>query len=178
MSVEAVAKAIGHCRAVIAEWPECMSEFSMGWREVDTRYAFIDPIINALGWKVCDPKQVVAECKRGEGWLDYAFFDRNGRATILGGEAPIIAVEAKSLWGYGRNLLQEHESQLEYYITACPPMKKGLGVLTNGAEWHIYDVANPGEFAEKLVAKVDITEGGSEDAARELYQWLSKERWW
>lgn len=178
MSVEAVAKAIDHCRAVIAEWPECMSEFSMGWREVDTRYAFIDPVLTALGWNVSDPKQVVAEWRRGEGWLDYALFATDGRATILEGGAPIIAVEAKSLWGHWHGSLAEHESQLEYYVTASPAMQQGLGVLTNGAEWHIYDVAKPGEFAEKLVAKVDITEEGSEDVARELYQWLSKERWW
>ena len=178
MSVQSVTEAIEHCRAVIGEWPECMSEWSLAWREVDTRYAFIDPIINALGWKVCDPKQVVAECKRGEGWLDYAFFDHNGKATILKGEAPVIAVEAKSLWGHWHGSLAEHESQLEYYVTASPAMQQGLGLLTNGAEWHIYDVAKRGAFAEKLVAKVDITEGGSEDAARELYQWLSKDRWW
>ena len=177
MSIQSVAEAIEHCRAVIGEWPECMSEWSLAWREVDTRYVFIDPILNGLGWKVCDPKQVVAECKRGEGWLDYAFFDHNGRDTILEGGAPVIAVEAKSLWGYGRDSLQEHEGQLEYYVTAQPRMKRGLAVLTNGAEWRIYDVAKPGEFAEKLAAAADITLGNVEDAARTLNEWMASERW-
>ncbi len=177
MSVEAVAKAIDHCRTVIAEWPECMSEFSMGWREVDTRYAFIDPVLTALGWNVSDPKQVVAEWRRGEGWLDYALFAPDGRATIRESGAPCIAVEAKSLWGYGRDLLQEHESQLECYVTAQPRMNRGLAVLTNGAEWRIYDVAKSGEFARKRVAVVDITAGNVEDAARTLNEWLSTDRW-
>ncbi len=178
MSIQSVTEAIEHCRAVVDDWPECMVEWSLAWREVDTRYAFIDPIINALGWKVCDPKQVVAECKRGEGWLDYALFDRNGISTIREGGAPIVAIEAKSLWGYGRYLLQEHESQLEYYVTAEPPMERGLAVLTNGAEWRIYDVAKPGEFSKKLVAAVDITQGSGDIAASELHHWLRKERWW
>ena len=76
-----------------------MSEWSLAWREVDTRYAFIDPILNGLGWKVCDPKQVVAECPREDGLLDYALFNRSGKTAILEGWPPIIAVEAKSLWG-------------------------------------------------------------------------------
>ena len=178
MSIQSVVEAIEHCRAVVDEWPECMCEWSLAWREVDTRYAFIDPVLTALGWNVSDPKRVVAEWRRGEGWLDYALFAPGSRATILESGAPCIAVEAKSLWGYRRSRLTDHWPQLAYYVTASPAMQQGLGVLTNGAEWHIYDVATPGEFAEKLVAKVDITEGGSEDAARELYQWLSKERWW
>ena len=177
MSVESVAEAIVHCRAVISEWPECMSEWSQGWREIDTRYAFIDPVLTALGWNVSDPKRVVAEWRRGEGWLDYALFAPGSRATILESGAPCIAVEAKSLWGHERSSLAEHESQLQYYVTASPAMQQGLGVLTNGAEWRIYDVAMPGEFADKLVVAVDITVGNVEDAARTLKEWLATDRW-
>lgn len=162
---------------MIAEWPECTSDWSKGWREVDTRYAFIDPVLTALGWKVSDPMQVVAEWPRGEGWLDYALFAHHSRATILEGGAPVIAIEAKSLWGHGRSSLAEHESQLEYYITASPPMEKGLGVLTNGGEWRVYDISKSGELKDKLMAVVDVTEGSIEDAAWTLNEWLANERW-
>ena len=140
MSVESVVKALTRCREVIAEWPECIGEWSMAWREVDTRYVFIDPVLSVLGWDVSDPNRVVAEWRRGEGWLDYALFGQDSRDKILEGDAPCIAVEAKSLWGHWHGSLVEHESQLEYYVTASPPMREGLGVLTDGAEWRIYDV--------------------------------------
>lgn len=137
MSIQSVVDAIEHCRAVIDEWPECASVWELGWREVDTRYAFIDPVLRGLGWNVNDPKECVPECRRGSGWLDYALFDRNGRSIILEGGAPTIA-----------------------------------------AEWRIYDVDRPGEFAEKLAAAVDITVRNVADAARELHRWLRQERWW
>lgn len=177
MSIKSLVKAIEHCRAVIEEWPEAAQDYAMGFREVDTRYAFIDPIIRGSGWNISDPKECVAELWRGSGRLDYTLFDRNGRATILKGGAPIIAVEAKSLWGRGP-FSDDQIEQLEYYVMVSPAMEQGLGVLTNGADWWVYDITKPDVFADKRVAAVDITEGDLEDAARELHKWLDRERWW
>ena len=178
MSTQPVIDAIVHCRAVIDEWPEAANCWEMAWREVDTRYAFIDPVLRGLGWNISDPKECVPELRRGSGWLDYGLFDRNGRAIILEGGAPIIAVEAKSLWGHWHHSLEEHEGQLEYYIAAEPPMECGLAVLTNRGDWQLYDIRKGGQFADKLVATVDITAGSVAGGAQVLHEWLSRERWW
>ncbi len=150
MTVQSIADAIEHCRAVFNEWPEFTGWPALGWREVDTRYAFIDPLLRGLGWNIDDPKECFAEYPRGAGYLDYACFARNSKPTILEIGAPLIAIEAKSLWFRG-SYSEEHESQLEYYVTVSPAMQRGLGVLTNGAEWWVYDIAKPGEFGANVL---------------------------
>ena len=56
MTVNAVTRAIKHAQQVIREWEE--ADCSLGdaqWREDQTRYAIIDPILRGLGWKTEDP---------------------------------------------------------------------------------------------------------------------------
>ena len=95
-----------------------------GWTEINTRYAIIDPIIRALDWNTADPKECHPEYRRGDGWADYAFFNREGKSTIVEHGAPIIIIEAKAL----RGSLGDGVGQLECYTTAVPPMQRGLGL--------------------------------------------------
>ena len=97
--------------------------------EEATKNALIMPFINALGYDVFNPAEVVPEytadigTKKGEK-VDYAIFQE---------EKPIILFECK--WA-GADLNKEHASQLYRYFNAVPEVR--FGVLTNGVEYRFY----------------------------------------
>lgn len=101
--------------------------------EEATKNAFIMPFIQALGYDVFDPTEVVPELdcdlvkKKGEK-IDYAI-RKDGETIML--------IECKH-WQQNLNL---HETQLERYYIAS---KAKFGVLTNGVEYRFYtDLSKP-----------------------------------
>lgn len=147
MSVATVASAIREVNSRIAEWEEVGLP---GWREDQTRYGIIDPIIGSLGWNTADPKECYPEYQRGEngGRVDYAFFARLDMAQLREGDMPppCIIVEAKKLGEH----LDEHFDKLREYAQAYPRMTGGVAVLTNGIEWRLYPVGTRGGLRRKL----------------------------
>ena len=101
MTVVAVEEAIRHGRNVIREWEETGETNWPGensWREDQTRYAVIDPVIRALGWDTGEPKECYIEYHRpyGTGRVDYALFQDAEMAEIGRGAAePSIEKIAK-----------------------------------------------------------------------------------
>ena len=97
--------------------------------EEATKTALVMPFINALGYNVFDPREVVPEfvadigIKKGEK-IDYAVF-LNG--------TPIMFFECK--WS-GADLNQVHASQLYRYFAAVPNVR--FGILTNGVVYRFY----------------------------------------
>lgn len=95
--------------------------------EEATKTAFILPMINALGYDVFDPTEVVPEMDcdlikvKGEK-IDYA---------ILKDGDPIMLIECKD----SKQILDLHSTQLQKYFVAS---KSRFGVLTNGVEWRFY----------------------------------------
>lgn len=109
--------------------------------EEATKNALIMPFINALGYDVFDPTEVVPEftadigTKKGEK-VDYAI-TKDGK--------PIILFECK--WS-GADLNKEHASQLHRYFTAVPEVR--FGVLTNGVAYRFYsDLDAPNRMDDK-----------------------------
>ena len=147
MSVATVAKAIREVNRKLSEWEKVGLP---RWREDQTRYGIIDPIISALGWDTADPKECHPEYPRGEngGRVDYAFFVLLDMAQLREGDfpAPDIIVEAKAL---GRPL-DEHFDKLREYVRAYPRMTGGVAVLTNGIEWRLYPVGPRGGLPREL----------------------------
>ncbi len=132
--------------------------------ETCTRYVLIDPVIWALGWKTHDPEECEVEYQRGnQGRVDYALFDREANVVIL--------IEAKRLDKSSANF----EGQLAKYARG---MKKGVGVLTDGMEWHLYDLEMRGRFPSKYIDSVDVSEDSPRSAAQFLNKWLSRRNWW
>lgn len=132
--------------------------------ETCTRYAIIDPIIRALGWEISDPVECEVEFQRGnQGRVDYALFNRDAQYVIL--------IEAKRLDKDSSTF----ERQLAKYARG---MRAGVGVLTDGELWHLYDLSERGRFENKLVATVDIYEGNTRKAAQILNKMLSRRNWW
>jgi len=108
--------------------------------EEATKNALVMPLINALGYNVFDPLQVVPEftadvgVKKGEK-VDYA---------VLQDGSPIILFECKAA---NVDLDREHASQLYRYFSVTSAR---FGVLTNGIEYRVYsDLEQPNKMDER-----------------------------
>jgi predicted type IV restriction endonuclease len=116
--------------------------------EEATKNAFIMPFLQALGYDVFNPLEVVPEfvsdigTKKGEK-IDYAIF-QNGNPTIL--------VECKH-WGQNLNL---HDGQLLRYFHVS---NAKFGLLTNGICYRFYtDLEVPNKMDEKPFLEFNIDE--------------------
>ena len=114
--------------------------------EEATKNALIMPFLQALGYDVFNPLEVVPEMdcdinkKKGEK-IDYAI--------IKDGE-PIIVIECK----HWQQDLDIHKAQLSRYFVAT---KAKFGVLTNGIEYRVYtDLVNPNLMDEIPFLVFDI----------------------
>ena len=116
--------------------------------EEATKNAFIMPFINALGYDVFNPLEVVPEMtcdiamKKGEK-IDYA---------IMKEGEPILLIECKHL----AQDLNLHDNQLIRYFNVS---KAKFGLLTNGIIYRFYtDLIEPNKMDEKPFLEVDITD--------------------
>ncbi len=114
--------------------------------EEATKNALIMPFINALGYDVFNPLEVVPEMccdigtKKGEK-IDYA---------ILKDGEPVILIECKH-WQQDLNL---HDNQLLRYFNVS---KAKFGILTNGINYRFYtDLAEPNKMDEKPFLEVNL----------------------
>ncbi|KAA3657020.1 MAG: restriction endonuclease, partial [Calditrichaeota bacterium] len=115
--------------------------------EEATKSALIMPFINALGYNVFDPTEVVPEftadvgIKKGEK-VDYAIM-RDGE--------PIMLMECK--WS-GSNLDEVHASQLFRYFSVTASR---IGVLTNGIIYRFYsDLEQSNKMDDKPFLEIDM----------------------
>jgi predicted type IV restriction endonuclease len=115
--------------------------------EEATKNAFILPFIQALGYDVFNPLEVLPEftcdigTKKGEK-IDYAIF-KDGQ--------PIILIECKH-WAQNLNL---HDNQLLRYFNVS---KAKFGILTNGVNYRFYtDLVETNKMDEKPFFEIEIT---------------------
>lgn len=115
--------------------------------EEAAKTALVLPFINALGYNVFDPREVVPEftadvgIKKGEK-VDYA---------IMRGGQPIMLFECK---GAGVDLSRGHASQLYRYFSVTSAR---VGVLTNGLVYHFFsDLDQPNRMDEKPFLEFDL----------------------
>lgn len=134
-------------RDVLPEIRDLVARYEgMGITEMETRASLINPVLNALGWRVGDLEQVRQEYRfqRSDSPVDYA---------LMEGGKPSLFVEAKAL---GRNL-GDHKwaSQIMGYAIVA-----GVEwmVLTDGNEYRIYNTHAPVPVAEKLFHAVRVTD--------------------
>jgi hypothetical protein len=116
--------------------------------EEATKNAFIMPFLQALGYDVFNPLEVVPEfisdigLKKGEK-IDYAIF-KDGAPTLL--------VECKH-WAQNLNI---HDGQLLRYFHVS---KAKFGLLTNGVVYRFYsDLVEANKMDEKPFLEFNITE--------------------
>ena len=84
--------------------------------------------------------------------------------------APYIIIRAKALG----EPLDNHLYQLEAYIKARPRMTEGYAVLTNGAEWRIFDPIGRRRLVNLQIAVRDVVADNIDQAAQTLVQHLAK----
>lgn len=116
--------------------------------EEATKNALIMPFLQALGYDVFNPIEVVPEfvadigLKKGEK-IDYAVF-KDGNPTIL--------IECK----HWKQNLELHDGQLLRYFHVS---KARFGILTNGIVYRFYsDLVEPNKMDEKPFLELNITE--------------------
>ena len=116
--------------------------------EEATKNALIMPFLQALGYDVFNPLEVVPEftcdigAKKGEK-IDYAIFKDN---------EPIMLIECKH-WKQDLNL---HDNQLLRYFHTS---KAKFGLLTNGIIYRFYtDLETPNKMDEKPFLEIDLLE--------------------
>lgn len=120
--------------------------------EETTKNAFILPLINALGYDVFDPCEVVPEMDCDLGFtgdkIDYAVM-RNGQ--------PILLIECKSC----KTNLDLHKTQLAKYYAAS---NARFGVLTNGIEYQFYADINKSNIMDEqpflVINMLSVTDAG------------------
>ncbi len=101
--------------------------------EAQTKTAIVQPFIEALGYDVSNPFEVIAEytadqgIKRGEK-IDYA---------VMYNDIPAMLIECKPL---GAALDEGKCSQLRRYFQAVPEAK--IGILTNGTQYLFFSDRN------------------------------------
>lgn len=116
--------------------------------EEATKNAFIMPFLQALGYDVFNPLEVVPEyvtdigTKKGEK-IDYAIFKDN---------VPTILIECKH-WSKNLDL---HDGQLLRYFHVS---NAKFGILTNGITYRFYtDLVEPNKMDEKPFFEFDISD--------------------
>ena len=129
--------------------------------EENTKAALIEPVLKALGWDTSNPDEVHHEYRRlsNDNPVDYA---------LLLLRTPRLFLEAKDLWA---NLADPKWSiQFISYATAAGVQ---WVVLTNGAEWRVYNAHAPVPIEQKLFRTVRIDE--DLDSAYSVLELLSKD---
>ena len=117
--------------------------------EEATKHTLVMPIINALGYNVFDPLEVVPEftadvgIKKGEK-VDYAI--------VMDGK-PMILVECKA---FGSKLCLNHASQLYRYFSVTDSR---FAILTNGVQyWFHTDLESPNKMDDKPFFEFDLSD--------------------
>ncbi len=115
--------------------------------EEATKNAFVMPFIQALGYNVFNPMEVVPEFTADVGTKKHEKVDY---AIVQDGK-PIILIEAKSATS---DLNQEHASQLFRYFSVT---EARIGILTNGLEYRFHsDLEKPNHMDEKPFLIIDL----------------------
>lgn len=115
--------------------------------EEGTKMALVAPFINALGYNVFDPTEVIPEfiadvgVKKGEK-VDYAIM-KDGKAILL--------FECKT---YGTNLDAVHREQLYRYFSVT---EARIGILTDGIFYRFYtDLEEPNKMDDKAFLEINL----------------------
>ena len=136
MSVTEIEPVIVTASKTADEYPGLFAENSSAMR-----YALIDPILWALGWRTWLPWECLPDLElRSRGKVDYGLFDRDGAIAIL-----VQSREPRRNWRSDRNSLAVYARGRTH----------GIAVLTDGIRWEIYDLSVRNRlFDDKRVARL------------------------
>ena len=160
MGVKDVERAVRRAVAVLDN-----EDYMDALHEAGTRYAVIDPILRALGWKLRDPE----EC-RVEEWLELESSWRRADYVLRKDGENVVLIEAK---GFNKTRLNgwSQENQLK---DLAHGNEWKLGVLTNGQSWYFYKLDGEDPFGEPRAPDVYLSKDTVKESAKELHLKLSR----
>ena len=123
--------------------------------EEATKMGLIIPVLQALGWDVFDPDEVMPETVASGGNVDICL--------AIGGQDQVF-IEAKK----ASEKLEGHQEQLLKY---CFGRGAHLAVLTNGFEWWFYLPMKQVPWEKRRFLEVDLA---APDAGEQLHPLLSR----
>ncbi len=166
MTIRAVEEAVEHVKTQLGKLPEGKRYPLNEW---PTHYILVDPILEALGWRTHDYDDCEVEALMPDGQYqrkaDYLLYNSKGR--------PVVVIEAKCLWDD-----LDNDSSVEQLAGYARELRQGVGVLTNGTEWHLYKLNRNIDFTGKRVVRVDVLDGVLREKAQVLHEWLDAGNWW
>jgi hypothetical protein len=129
--------------------------------EENTKAALIEPVLAALGWNIFDPEEVHRKYRRlsNDNPVDYA---------LLLQRTPRLFLEAKNL---GANLADNKWARVSIAYATTAGVQ--WVVLTDGAEWRVYNAHAPVPIEQKLFRTIRIDE--DLDSANSVLELLSKD---
>ena len=166
VTIRAVEQAIRQLRGQLEEYPTD----KYWYNEMTTRNVIINPMLEALGWDLCNLDQCGYEIdpkvkEWGKKPADYVLWKPGGKAVIV--------IESKAM--DNRLTAGREEEQLAGYAGG---LGSGVGVLTNGTNWYIYNLRMRRDFADKLVDEVNLLECRVTEGARTLHRHINAAQWW
>lgn len=118
--------------------------------ETLVRYALINPLLQALGWDVSDPEEVIPEYSTEAGRPDYA----------LKKDGKIIAF-------LGAKKLHKNEELLQYVSYTLSEGVKYF-ITSDGATWEVYDAYKKGKLENKKIISWNIEKDLPEEVVRNV----------
>lgn len=137
--------------------------------EADTKAFFLEPLLDALGWKGIGVVTREYYVKNSQEFIDYVLFSASGPEAA---PTPVLSVEAKSLQA---DLTDKYAAQLVQY---CAVEGIEWAALTNARELQFFNTFLRGDLAKKRIMQLDLLAFNSDqefDAVFEQLWRLSRE---
>lgn len=111
--------------------------------EAETRTHLIDPVLGELGYASLSAIRREVRLEASGQVVDYILFAGQRRVVVeaKAANSPLMAKDSAQLVGY------------------CAQEGIRWALLTNGLEWHIFDVEWPGDWRAKQVVRLDVLDG-------------------
>ena len=131
----------------------------LGQSEAATRLWALDPVLEALGWRLRDPDQVEPEYSVRGGSVDYC---------LRGNRRNLVLIEAKRA---GTDLTGHQEQILRYAFNEGTP----LAALTDGLVWWLYLPRASGNWEQRRFLSLDFRQLEAVRAAADLRRFLGRD---
>ncbi|MBI5474866.1 MAG: type I restriction enzyme HsdR N-terminal domain-containing protein [Ignavibacteriae bacterium] len=138
------------------------------YNEEHVRVCIVLRLLNELGWDIWNPTEVNTEYKP----VRYEDATRVDIALFCNSFSPAVFIEVKAV-GRIEGELARIEQQLRDYNRNNTAE---FSFITDGQKWRLYYSQTGGEFSQKCFKTFDLLEEETEDIARFLQLFLSKEK--
>lgn len=138
------------------------------YNEEHVRVCIVLRILSEMGWDIWNPTEVNTEFKP----VRYEDSTRVDVALFCNSIAPAVFIEVKAVGRIGTDLARIEQQLRDYNRNNTAE----FSIITDGQKWFLYYSQTGGEFSQKRFKDFDLLEEETEDGARFLQLFLSKEK--